>query len=124
MLLRSLAAGLYKNGKRIVAKEAGYIYVVRSLSEHPKIAPLQNLYKIGYSTTPVEKRLRNTEKSSTYLYAAVELVAKFTCYNIDPTEIRIFIAQVFFQLLFGCANKRRHASRMVHRAVTCDTRSN
>ena len=95
MLLRSLASGLYKNGKRIVAKEAGYIYVVRSLSEHPQIAPLKNLYKIGYATTPVEKRLRNTEKSSTYLYAAVELVTKFTCYNINPQKLEFLLHKFF-----------------------------
>ena len=95
MLLRSLASGLYKNGKRIVAKETGYIYVVRSLSEHSQIAPLRNLYKIGYSTTPVEKRLRNTEKSSTYLYAAVELVARFTCYNINPKKLEFLLHKFF-----------------------------
>ena len=95
MLLRSLASSLYKNGKRIVAKESGYIYVVSSLSDHPQIAPLQNLYKIGYSTTPVEKRLRNTEKSSTYLYAKVELVAKFTCYNINPKKLEFLLHKFF-----------------------------
>lgn len=95
MLLRSLASGLYKNGRRIVAKETGYIYVAQSLSDHPQIASLKNLYKIGYATTSVKKRLRNTEKSSTYLYAPVELVAEFTCYNINPQKLEFLLHRFF-----------------------------
>ncbi|HEY8661261.1 MAG TPA: hypothetical protein VIL78_19665, partial [Hanamia sp.] len=67
MLLRSLAAELYKNGRRVTEKaenlldnfnsisnedkESGYIYVLRSLSENPEIKATKNLFKIGFSTT-------------------------------------------------------------------------
>ena len=95
MLLRSLASSLYKNGKRIVAKETGYIYVVSSASTDPKIASLVDLYKIGYSTTSVKKRLHKTEESATYLYAPVKLVAKFKCYNINPQKLEDLLHTFF-----------------------------
>lgn len=95
MLLRSLASGLYKNGRRVVAKESGYIYIVKSESIDPKIASLANLYKIGYSKNPVERRLRNAKEQATYLYAPVKLVAKFKCYNINPQKLE-YLLHTFF----------------------------
>ena len=95
MLLRSLASGLYQDGKRVVAKESGYIYVVRSESTDHNIASLQNLYKIGYSKNSVKQRLHNAEQSATYLYAPVKLVAKFKCYNIDPQKLEYFLHTFF-----------------------------
>lgn len=95
MLLRSLASSLYKNGKRVDAKEAGHIYVVRSASTDPNIAELADLYKIGYATTSVKKRLHKAEQSATYLYAPVKLVAKFKCYNINPQKLE-YLLHTFF----------------------------
>ena len=56
-------------------KQSGHIYVLRSLSDDPQIAGLQNLHKIGFSTTSVEQRVVNAEKSPTYLMAPVRIVA-------------------------------------------------
>jgi hypothetical protein len=42
--------------------ETGYIYVLKSLSENPRIANTKNLFKIGFSTTSVEERIKNAEK--------------------------------------------------------------
>ena len=95
MLLRSLASSLYRDGKRIVAKETGYIYVVKSASSDHKIASLANLYKIGYSTTSVKQRLHKAEQSATYLYAPVKLVAKFKCYNINTQKLE-YLLHTFF----------------------------
>jgi len=95
MLLRSLASGLYKSGRRVDAKESGYIYVVKSESVDPSIASLQNLYKIGYATNSVKQRLHKAEQSATYLYAPVKLVAKFKCYNINPQKLEYFLHTFF-----------------------------
>ena len=95
MLLRSLASSLYKNGRRIVAKESGYIYVVKSENTNPNIASLANLYKIGYSKKSVEHRLHKAEQSATYLYAPVKLVAKFKCYNINIQKLE-YLLHTFF----------------------------
>ena len=75
MLLRSLSAELYKDGRRVTEhedhlldgfseitdedEETGYIYVLRSLSNRPEISEIENLYKIGFSTIPVEQRIKN-----------------------------------------------------------------
>ena len=51
---------------------SGYIYVLRSLSEDPQIAGIKDLHKIGFTRDAVEKRIKNAEKSPTYLMAPVE----------------------------------------------------
>lgn len=100
MLLRSLATELYKDetGRRIVDKsdksldellnitrddqKSGYIYILKSLSNEPEIRSVNNLYKIGYSTTPVKQRIANADNEPTYLMAPVQLVSEFECYNM------------------------------------------
>lgn len=131
MLLRSLSAELYKNGRRVTEnmstvyeelnsinqedKETGFIYILKSKSEDAEIKHIDNLYKIGYSTKSVEERIKNAEKEPTYLMAPVECVSIFKCYNMN--------AQKFEQLLhnfFGSAclnidiidnNGQRHTPR-------------
>ena len=62
---------------------SGYIYVLRSLSEDPQIAGIKDLHKIGFSRDAVEKRIKNAEKSPTYLMAPVEVVATYRTYNLQ-----------------------------------------
>lgn len=47
----------------------GYIYVLRSLSTHPKIADIHNLHKIGITKRIVEQRIKNAKDKPTYLMA-------------------------------------------------------
>lgn len=99
MLLRSLAAELYKNGRRVTDNEeviledmkaedvsTGYIYVLKSLSSNPQISEINNLYKIGFTAGTVENRIRNAENESTYLYAPVEVVATYQVYNMNGNK--------------------------------------
>lgn len=115
MLLRSLAAELYKNGQRVTEntdrvneklqkdlgmitdedQEAGYIYVLTSKSTKPQIASIDNLYKIGYSQIEVEKRIKNAEKEPTYLMAPVRYVAGWKCYNMNPQKFEQLIHTFF-----------------------------
>lgn len=55
--------------------ESGLIYVLRSLSKDPEIKAIPNLYKIGFTTTPLETRIANAKNEPTYLCADVETVA-------------------------------------------------
>ena len=103
MLLRSLSAELYKNGRRISENEngllgglknineedneTGFIYILKSLSSDPKIQKIQNLYKIGYSSIPVEERIKKAEQKPTYLMAPVRIVSTFICYNLNPQKL-------------------------------------
>ena len=111
MLLRSLAAELYKDGRRVTAHEAhlldglqgiteedqetGYIYVLRSLSKDPQIASIQNLYKIGFSKQPIEERIKHTEQEPTFLMAPVKLIESFQCYNLNPQTLELLMHRFF-----------------------------
>jgi hypothetical protein len=132
MYFRSLAKALIQAGKAITDSEeeintsfsehfnniseedneAGFIYVLSSKTSDPKIREIRNLYKIGYSTMPVESRIKNAEKEPTYLMAPVQIEAEYKAFNMN--------AQKFEQLLhnfFGASclnidiydeNRRRH----------------
>lgn len=111
MLLRSLAVELYKDpdGKRVsenedhlldelhgVAEEdepSGYIYVLTSL--HPKLADTEDLYKIGFSRTPVEQRIKNAANEPTYLMAPVKIETSFMCYNLNPQKLEKILHKLF-----------------------------
>ncbi|RCS94947.1 GIY-YIG nuclease family protein [Brevibacterium aurantiacum] len=77
------------------AEESGHIYVLQSLSEDPAISGLKDLYKIGFSTTSVEQRIRNAERSSTYLMAPVRVVADYRLYNVKASTLEHLLHRVF-----------------------------
>lgn len=108
MLLRSLATELYKDesGRRIVPTvldldihdedvSTGFIYVLQSKSQNLRIRSIPNLFKIGYSTTPVVKRIANAANEPTYLMAPVEVVAEYECYNMNTQKFEYLIHSVF-----------------------------
>jgi hypothetical protein len=111
MLLRSLAAELYKGGKRVTEHQdrqlvnfrppaegetaTGYIYVLRSLSSDPQIANIKDLYKIGYSSGPVTERLRNAANEPTYLMAPVLQVAGWQCLSMLPQSLESLLHRFF-----------------------------
>lgn len=111
MLLRSLASELYKNGRRVSHNEenlldelkgitsededTGYIYVLKSKSESPDIKAYQDLYKVGYSTIPVEQRVRGAELEPTYLMASVTIVSVYQCYNLNPQKLELLLHKFF-----------------------------
>jgi hypothetical protein len=110
MLLRSLAAELYKNGRRVTEhddrmldtmivnesdKATGHIYILKSLSKDPQIASIPNLFKIGYSSTPIEERIKNAEEEPTYLMARVKPVTSFQCYNMNPQKLEQLLHNFF-----------------------------
>jgi hypothetical protein len=115
MKLRSLGKNLFINGKGItqssdveveefienfsnitdVDKEAGYIYVLSSKSTDPKIREIKNLFKIGYSTTPVENRIKNAEKEPTYLMASVHIEAEYKTFNMNTQKFEQLLHNFF-----------------------------
>ena len=114
MLLRSLAAALWKddNSKQVVAsddidmfdesgeiaigdKPTGFIYILRSLSEDPNIKQIENLYKIGFSSQPVEKRIRRAAQDPTYLMADVTPLMEFKTYNLNPQKLEKLLHRFF-----------------------------
>lgn len=113
MLLRSLATELYKDpsGRRVLDaaekaledlesvnhedKATGFIYILTSQSDHAQVKALSHLYKIGFSTTPVEQRIKNAKKEPTYLMAPVKLVSAYQCYNLNPQKFESLLHAFF-----------------------------
>ena len=81
-------------------KADGWIYVLSSLSENPEIAKVKELYKIGFSTTPVEDRIRNCEYEPTYLMDKVKIVATWKTYNMNTHSFETLIHQFFKAVQF------------------------
>lgn len=75
--------------------ETGYIYVLKSLSENPRIAATKSLFKIGFSTTSVEERIKNAQQDPTYLMAPVSIVATYKCFNMNPQRFERLIHRFF-----------------------------
>jgi len=111
MLLRSLARELYKDGRRVSEHDSrlmdvlnnitgedhqtGTIYVLKSLSTNPEIAGIQELYKIGFCTVPVEERIKSAADDPTYLMAPVHIVETFQCFNLNPQKLEMLLHQFF-----------------------------
>ena len=75
--------------------ESGHIYVLQSLSTDPLVANMQDLHKIGFSTTSVEQRIKNAEKSPTYLMAPVDVLASYRTYNLKASALENLLHRVF-----------------------------
>ncbi len=74
---------------------SGWIYVLSSLSQNPEIAGIENLYKIGFSTQPVEERIRNCEHEPTYLMDKVKIIASYKTLNMNVHRFEELIHQFF-----------------------------
>jgi hypothetical protein len=111
MLLRSLGKRLKDSGNMVTKlksntpdnifkitdddKQNGFIYILKSLSNEDVIATKKNLYKIGFSTTAVETRIKNAVNDPTYLMADVKIVSAYECFNVNPHKLEQLIHQFF-----------------------------
>lgn len=100
MLFRSLDKALQKDGYGISDLietsnsnqtitdndlSLGYIYVLRSM--RPEFRHDKNIFKIGCTKTSVSERIKNAKNEATYLFADVEIVATYRCYNVSSMEV-------------------------------------
>ena len=115
MLYRSLYKALLDNGKAISENqdkvyqeftekfstvnegdiEFGYIYILKSKSNKQEIREIQHLYKIGFSETTVEDRIKNASQEPTYLMADVRIVVTYKCYNMNPQKLEQLLHNFF-----------------------------
>jgi len=115
MMFQSLYKSLHTNGKMVTQnvdkvieeftetfsgitnedKETGHIYVLTSQSKKEEIASLENLYKIGYSSTSVQERIKNAENEPTYLMAPVKIESSWMCYNMNAQKFESLIHRFF-----------------------------
>ena len=117
MFLRSLQKELYKNGNTIIQsnedaleqfeigfnninekdKLTGNIYILSSLSEKPEIKSIKDLYKIGYCTTSIEKRIENADKDPTFLMAPVKIVSSYKIFNLPAQKFESLVHSFFYE---------------------------
>ena len=115
MLKRSVEKILYANGKvvsenidkvnegfiekfsniSVEDQEAGFIYIIKSKSENPKIREISNLYKIGFSKVTVEERIKNASQEPTYLMADVRIVMAYKCFNMNTSKLELMLHNFF-----------------------------
>jgi hypothetical protein len=74
----------------------GYIYVLRSKSEHPFVAEHRSVvHKIGVTGGDVKGRIAKAKKDPTYLLADVEIVATFKLSNINRKGLEALLHKFF-----------------------------
>jgi len=115
MYLRSFQKELYNNGRTVIGtneesleifnqnlgnvtdtdKVTGYVYILSSLSDDPRIQNLKNLHKIGYCTTSVEERIKNADKDPTFLMAPVKIISTYKVFNLSPKKVEDIIHDFF-----------------------------
>ena len=104
--LRTLSSQLYGDGYIVASSSydyvddlndaVGYIYVLKSLSQDPKIQTIKDLYKIGVTNGTVSERIRNATSDPTYLMAPVELVDSYKLTGqYNPQKVESLIHRVF-----------------------------
>lgn len=125
LLRRSMQRALYKDeaGRRISDGEAGplfgseaadedsqsgTVYVLRSNSEHPMIAPNREVvHKIGVTGGDVVARIAGAKKDATYLLADVEIAAEYKLFNINRRRLEALLHRLFSAAQFEIELKDR-----------------
>jgi len=90
------AGPLFDQSDAAEGDETGTIYVVRSKSSDPQIAPHREvLHKIGVTGGDVEQRVASAATDATYLLGDVEIVATHTLRNINRTKLENLLHRFF-----------------------------
>jgi hypothetical protein len=130
LLVRSLQRALYKDkaSRRITEPgfgplfseveheddlATGYIYVLRSKSEHPFVAANRSvIHKIGVTGGDVKTRVANAKKDPTYLLADVEIVATFKLANVNRKALEALLQKFFGRARLDLELKDRFGSQV------------
>ena len=96
---------------------SGFIYIVRSKSNHPFIAENRSvIHKIGVTgATDVKKRFANAKKDPTFLLADVELVGEVKLSNINRVKLENLLHRFFAEARLDMALKDRFGEEIVPR---------
>jgi hypothetical protein len=134
LLVRSLQRGLNKDkaSRRITAPDlgplfsgesseedlpSGFVYIVRSKSDHPYIAENRTvIHKIGVTgASDVKKRLANAKKDPTFLLADVEMVGEVKLSNINRVKLEALLHRFFAEARLDLVLKDRFGEEIVPR---------
>ncbi len=76
--------------------KSGTIYVLRSKSNLPEIAPIRDaILKIGVTKDEVKRRIANASNEATYLLGEVEIVDEYKLYNINCVKLERMLQKIF-----------------------------
>jgi len=90
------AGPLFASNEEDGDEESGTIYVLRSLSDHPKVVENRDLlHKIGVTGGSVERRIGRAKLDPTFLMADVEIVTSYKLLNINRTKLENLLHRVF-----------------------------
>ena len=93
--------------------ETGYIYVLRSKSEHPFVAANRSvIHKIGVTGGDVKSRVANARKDPTYLLDDVEIVATFKLSNVNRNALEALLHKFFGSARLDLQLKDRFGSQV------------
>lgn len=115
MLYRSLGKQIQKDGKLItnttnkitqdlfvnagLVKEedvpSGWVYALQTKSTHPELTNIRDLYKIGFSSTPVRERIKNAKNEATYLFSDIKNVKAWKVYNWNADKLEKLLHRIF-----------------------------
>ena len=115
MLFRSLGKQIQKNGKLItntydkieqdlfvnsglVMEEdikSGWIYTLQTKSTHPGLSSIKDLYKIGFSSTPVLERVKYAKYEATYLFSDIKNLKAWKVYNRNADKLENLLHRFF-----------------------------
>lgn len=115
MLYRSLGKQIQKDGKLItntsdkieqdlfvnsgLVKEedvpSGWIYALQTKSTQSKLSSIKDLYKIGFSSTPVHERIKKAKYEATYLFSDVKNVKAWKIYNWNADILENLLHRFF-----------------------------
>lgn len=77
-------------------EESGTMYVLRSLSDHPRVVEHRDLlHKVGVTGGSVERRISNAKLDPTFLMADVEIVTTYKLLNINRVKLENLLHRVF-----------------------------
>ncbi len=122
LLVLSLGRNLYKDGRRVTEPnedtlermglnadtKMGHIYVLRSLSDNPQLAPFANVHKIGFTTQAVEQRILGADADATFLGAPVETVASYAVPAVAAQPIEAILHNFFASTRLDIWFERNH----------------
>lgn len=92
---------------------AGYIYVLRSKSDHPFLAENRSvIHKIGVTVGDVKARIAGAKKDPTYLLADVEIVATFKLANVNRKKLESLLHKIFAEARLDVELKDRFGSQV------------
>lgn len=119
-LLRAFTRKLYQAGKRVtdpvVAVDGGSpvenpdststVYILKSLSDDPRVQSIPFLHKIGFTDGSVERRIAGAEDSITYLKAPVEVVGEYEVPGAGARSLEKMLHKVFAEVRLDAGFER------------------